>query len=395
VKNISSTPYPQIIRHKFHFGNEIVEVASKLGIPDWHSLSPAKALIAEKIVLPGDAQVLYLGCGNGASAVLLSKQLGTGHLWLHDINFISVQMAEETLRLNRITNSQVFSNIDIPEQLVETCDIAIIELPKGRKLAQRWLAQAFQALRPGGALYLCGANRQGINPSTKDAELLFGESGVLGYKKGNRLVKFKKGQPEWPASGWWQTPGISPATWHEGTIQTLSGSFKIYSLPGIFSFDSLDEGTQLLLISLPDLHGKKILDLGCGYGAIGIEATRSGASSVDMLDVNLLAVAAADKNISHQKIAQARALASDVLSAVSDEKYDLILSNPPFHTGRDVDYQVANAFIQQSCQALEPGGQLLIVANKFIRYEKIMRSYFKTVEEIVQSPRYHILRGEN
>ncbi len=395
MKNISSTPYSQINHYKFNFGNEIVEVASKLGIPDWNSLSPAKALIGEKIVLPGDAQVLYLGCGNGASAVSVSRQLSTGKVWLHDINFISVQMAEATLRLNRIYNSQVFIDINLPEELVENCDITIIELPKGRKLAQRWLAQAFQALSLGGILYLCGANRQGINPSIKDAELLFGESGVLAYKKGNRLVKFKKIQPEWPASGWWQTPGIAPSTWHVGTIQIPSGSFEIYSLPGIFSFDSLDEGTQLLLSSLPDLHGKKILDLGCGYGAIGLEAARSGANSVDMLDVNLLAVAAANRNIAHQEIAQARSLPSDVLSAVSDMKYDLILSNPPFHTGRDVDYQVANAFIQQSCQALEPGGQLLIVANKFIRYEKIMKSYFKTVKEIVQSPRYHVLSGES
>ena len=149
-----------------------------------------------------------------------------------------------------------------------------------------------------------------------------------------------------------------------------------------------------MLNFLPDLHNLNILDLGCGYGVIGLAAARSGAASVDLVDANLLAVAAAQMNIEHLGLANAHALASDVLSAVPDKKYDLILSNPPFHTGRDVDYQVARAFIEQSYQALESGGRLFIVANRFIRYEKIMEMYFQQVDQVVQSPRFHVLCGE-
>jgi 16S rRNA (guanine1207-N2)-methyltransferase len=71
----------------------------------------------------------------------------------------------------------------------------------------------------------------------------------------------------------------------------------------------------------------------------------------------------------------------------------LILSNPPFHTGRDVDYQIARAFIEQSYSALQTGGQLYVVANRFIRYEKITENYFQQSDIIVQSPRFHILRA--
>ena len=59
-------------------------------------------------------------------------------------------------------------------------------------------------------LYLCGANRQGILPVVEDAEMLFGEPVVFGYKKGNRLVKFQKKPIEISRTGWWQIPGIAP-----------------------------------------------------------------------------------------------------------------------------------------------------------------------------------------
>jgi 16S rRNA (guanine1207-N2)-methyltransferase len=165
------------------------------------------------------------------------------------------------------------------------------------------------------------------------------------------------------------------------------------SLPGIFSFDRLDEGTQLLLDSLPDLHHMNVLDLGCGYGAIGLSAARSGADSIDMVDANSLAVAATQINIERLGLTNARAFASDILSAMPDNKFDLILSNPPFHTGRDVDYQVAKAFIEQSSGALEIGGRLYVVANRFIRYEKILEIYFQNVDQVVQSSRFHVLCG--
>ena len=136
-----------------------------------------------------------------------------------------------------------------------------------------------------------------------------------------------------------------------------------------------------------------MLDLGCGYGVIGLIAARSGAAQVDLVDSNLLAVAAAAKNLSLHCIANARAIPSDVLSAVMEEQYHLIVTNPPFHAGKPVDYQIANAFIQQSWQALEKRGRFLLVANRFIRYDRLMEQTFTEVRCIAQTGRYHVLLG--
>jgi len=349
--------------------------------------------MAENIGLPADAQVYYLGCGNSVAAIALAQQLTSGQLWIHEDNFIALQMAAETIRLNQLSNAHTLSPINLSAEQRNAFDVAVIELPKGRKSAQRWLAQAFDGLKLGGFLYLAGANQQGIQPTVKDASLLFDQPAVLAYKKGNRLVKFQKNRREWPAEGWSLMPGIAPESWHSTTISSRQGDLELFSLPGVFSFDRLDEGTQLLLTTLPDLHGKNVLDLGCGYGAIGITAAYSGAASVEMADANLLAVAATRKNIERFALQNASASASDVLSELTGKQYDIILSNPPFHTGGEVDYQVAGAFIEQSHQALVEGGLLYLVANRFIRYEKIMQTCFQRVDEIFQSTRYHVLCG--
>jgi 16S rRNA (guanine1207-N2)-methyltransferase len=109
------------------------------------------------------------------------------------------------------------------------------------------------------------------------------------------------------------------------------------------------------------------------------------------VDVNLLAVAAAHENIRRLGLSNAQALPSDVLNAVVGRTYTLILTNPPFHAGKGVDYQIASAFIRQSWAALEPGGRLLLVANRFIRYEKLMDGLFRQIEVAAQDNRYRVL----
>ena len=126
--------------------------------------------------------------------------------------------------------------------------------------------------------------------------------------------------------------------------------------------------------------GARLLDLGCGYGLIGLIAAQNGATNVDMVDTNLLAIAAAQANLALYGIQNAQAFPSDALEAVIDRRYTHVVTNPPFHVGHSVDYQVTQAFIQQAWQVLEPGGQLLLVANKFIRYDLEMTPLFKHVE---------------
>ena len=128
-------------------------------------------------------------------------------------------------------------------------------------------------------------------------------------------------------------------------------------------------------------------------GAIGIAAARAGSAQVDLVDNSLLAVAAAGRNLANLGLTNARALPSDALTAVAGERYDLILTNPPFHTGKAVDYDAAGAFIAGARALLNPRGRLVLVANAFIRYERAMQESFGSVETIAENDRYHVLQS--
>jgi 16S rRNA (guanine1207-N2)-methyltransferase len=126
---------------------------------------------------------------------------------------------------------------------------------------------------------------------------------------------------------------------------------------------------------------------------IGLVVARLGAGSITMTDTNLLAVQAARHNADALAI-PARVLASDVYAHLDDARFDLIVSNPPFHRGKQVDLSVANHIIAGAPARLHPGGSLLLVANAFLAYGKQMATVFDRVETVAATPQYHVLRGE-
>ena len=373
---------------------QTLRIVSKPGLPNWDRVTPATVLLAETIEAAPDAQILQLGCGHGALGAALARQVPGGHVALMDIDFIALTMAEQTLEANGAANAQVQPAISVLPDGAGAFDTVAMELPKGRKLARRWLVEAQAALKPGGTLYLAGANEQGIRPAIQDAAALFGEATVLRYKKGNRVARAVKVAPAASQPEWAGEAGIAPGTWREFEVGVRGYAFRLRSLPGVFAFDDdLDEGTCLLLDQLDVAPGESVLDVGCGYGIIGLVAARLGASHVDMVDVNLLAIASARENIAGNHVSNTEAFLSDAFSAVGNNRYDLIASNPPFHTGKSVDYAVAHAFIEHARSTLKPGGRLLLVANKFIRYDHLMRTTFDTVECLIETNKYHVLQG--
>jgi len=390
---LTSIPYYQIHEFEANLGGQKIRVNTKPGIPSWDQITPATRLLAEITYRPSAEHILLCGCGHGALAVALARQNPDSSLWLMDINFISLRMAELTLKANGVSNARVCEQPGIKASQMGYFDTVVLELPKGRKLARRWLVEAYAALKVGGEFYLAGANREGIQPVVKDTGVLFGNTTLLGYRKGCRAVRAVKTAPDLPGADWANEPGIALATWYEFKVEIGNSIFKLLSLPGVFSYDRVDEGTELLLANMKIPPGARVLDVGCGYGILGLYAARFGAASVDMADVNLLAVSSAQENIILNNLPDAHAFPSDALSAIKDRQYDLVVTNPPFHSGKSVDYDIAQTFIADSWRVLVPGGRLVLVANKFIRYDRQMQSIFDQVEVLAETNKYHVLSG--
>lgn len=144
---------------------------------------------------------------------------------------------------------------------------------------------------------------------------------------------------------------------------------------GVFSRDGVDEGSKLLIAQFQFQPGQKILDVGCGYGPLGIVAARlAGESgSVDMIDVNQRAIELAKKNAALNRVSNIRVWASDGLAQVYDQ-YDWIVTNPPIRAGKQVIYGI----VEQAKEHLVPGGGLMLV----IRTKQGAKSMAKKMEEV-------------
>jgi 16S rRNA (guanine1207-N2)-methyltransferase len=388
----SNASYMQVQEFSVNLRGGEISVITKPGVPGWKEIFPATQLLVEQVKIDPHDSILQFGSSQAALAVHLARQIKYGNLVIHDHNYTALEMTRLTLEANKVSTFHILTAVELPTAFEHAFNKVIIQIPKGRQIIRRWLVQAYQALKTGGKVFIAGANAAGIQSTIKDAEALFGKGRILGYKKGNRVAEFIKDtiivSPEWS-----ELAGIVPGTWVSFNIHLNDHIFSVRSLPGVFSYDRLDAGTEMLLKTILITPGDEILDVGCGNGIIGTYAAVKGAGKVHMVDNNLLAIASARETLAVNQVRNAKVFTGDLLEPVGSQKYNLILSNPPFHAGFDVNYQITQAMISQSYQSLLPGGRLILVANRFIQYMDLIRDIFGNVSIVEESAKYHILSG--
>ncbi|MCY7297344.1 methyltransferase [Alteromonas sp. a30] len=171
------------------------------------------------------------------------------------------------------------------------------------------------------------------------------------------------------------------------------------TLPGAFSSDALDPGSELLLSTLgdisSDIKSTKVLDFACGNGVIGLSiASRFTNAHVIMSDINALSLLCIEANIAQNKIDKKRIeiLTSDGLDSIEGQ-FDVIVSNPPFHSGTKTDYSITERFLRDAKQHLCPKGKLRIVANRFLKYPDQLMRVFGNVEIIEQNSKFTVYQS--
>lgn len=146
------------------------------------------------------------------------------------------------------------------------------------------------------------------------------------------------------------------------TIQfdILGKEFKFLTDNGVFSKDGLDFGSRLLLESIPlEEVGAKVLDMGCGYGVIGIVVNKILAVDVDMVDVNLRALHLCERNMKANNCINIKAFESNCYSKIT-QKYNTIITNPPIRAGKDIVYDI----VMNAKKHLLEEGKLFLVIRK-------------------------------
>ena len=161
---------------------------------------------------------------------------------------------------------------------------------------------------------------------------------------------------------------------------------------GVFSKGELDAGTRLLLDSLPEEMSGTVLDLGCGWGAIGISVKAVWPETGVLLsDVNLRALELSRSNAAENGV-QIECVESDGLTALEGRTFDTILTNPPIRAGKQVIYRM----FAEAEKALKPGGALYLVIRKQQGAESCMKylgTLFAEVERTARSAGFWVLRA--
>lgn len=164
---------------------------------------------------------------------------------------------------------------------------------------------------------------------------------------------------------------------------------------GVFSKDRIDFGTNVLLNSLEDLSNiKSVLDVGCGVGIIGISlAKKYDNLAVHMIDVNEKAISLTKENIAINKVKNCQAYLSNVYSDVN-EKFDMIISNPPIRAGKDVVHGIAIG----AKEKLNNSGFFYAVVQKkqgADSFKKKLQEIYNNVEIVNKDSGYIIFKSVN
>lgn len=169
-----------------------------------------------------------------------------------------------------------------------------------------------------------------------------------------------------------------------------------WSRPGLFSWDRPDPGSMLLARCLPETLAGHGADLGLGWGFLSMEVLKRcpELTALDGFEVDARALEPARRNLGNVLVrVRPRLFWRDVTAGVGQAKYDFIVSNPPFHEGRDADPSLGLRFIASAARALRPQGELWLVANKHLPYEPLLEELFEGFEMVEQHGGFKVLHA--
>lgn len=267
--------------------------------------------------------------------------------------------------------------------------LVLVLPPRQRDEARALFAQAVKRAMPGGVVLAALPNAEGAKSGEADLARLAGPL--------RQLSKHK-------CRVFWTQPlgdGVDLALLDEWLAldaprRNVAGYM---SRPGLFAWDRIDTASALLAGQLPsDLTGR-VADLGAGYGYLSSQllARCAGVTAVDLYEAEARALEPARMNLEQAQRDCGRPVAfslhwHDVTQGLP-QRYDAIISNPPFHQGRADLPELGRAFIDSTADALLPHGRFWLVANRHLPYEATLAARFNEVRNVVMQDGFKVIEA--
>ncbi|MFK4566241.1 class I SAM-dependent methyltransferase [Enterococcus sp. UD-01] len=171
-------------------------------------------------------------------------------------------------------------------------------------------------------------------------------------------------------------------------------TFQFVTDSGVFSRSTVDFGSRVLIDAFEwePLPEGRLLDVGCGYGPIGLTLAALSGRTVEMIDVNQRAVALAQENAQKNRIENVDIHSSNIYAELHEQQYAAIISNPPIRAGKKVVHEI----LSEAYPRLVTGGTLTVVIQKkqgAPSAQKKMAEVFGNVEIVTKDKGYYILKS--
>ena len=239
----------------------------------------------------------------------------------------------------------------------------LLRLPRSAAELDMHVQAALACLDPGGRLLVYGATDEGARSAVRRIARVAGNAQTVATGRRCRVIDARRGSEP--------PPRATLASWKERFEVELPGLPQLWvSYPGVFAHGRLDEGTALLVSALgrSGEQARRALDFGCGSGILAATLLAWGsAATVDMLDVDAVALEAAAENVPEGRI-----VLGDGWSAPVGGAYDLVASNPPCHEGKEQTLETLGALVSGAASRLARGGELWLVAQRRLPVERVL-----------------------
>ncbi|SDZ78479.1 class I SAM-dependent methyltransferase [Microbulbifer marinus] len=253
----------------------------------------------------------------------------------------------------------------------------VFPVSKEKAIVHHVINRAAEFLGEGGELVLIGGKQSGIKTYAAKAAQRLGCAKQL-QKHGAEYCSINPLQTR---------SGEAIEDQDYTALRPLAELNGLYSKPGLFGWNKIDRGSALLAKLFADHlpnSGDHVVDLGCGYGYLSTRLATHGDYYFTATDNNAAALIACRKNFEVQGL-EGAVVPSDAGVELEANIADLLICNPPFHQGFQVEGDLTERFLRQSARLLKSSGSALFVVNEFIPLARKAREHFSTVTLLEKS----------
>ncbi|MBK0417567.1 methyltransferase [Leucobacter sp. CSA1] len=328
-----------------------------------------------------DGDLVVIGDRHGALTLGAVGVLGANRVRTHQDPLLGERaLAANAERIGIPSGS--FASHGLDAGLLEGARVVLMQLPRGLEALDETAAAIARWARPDVRVYAGGRVKHMTRAMNDVLARSFAEVRAgLGQRKSRVLTAAGPRDPG-PARfpRWGEDPDLA---------------FRVAAHGATFGGATLDHGSRLLLVGLADAapDARRIVDLGCGNGVLGVAAALARpATRVIATDQSAAAVAATALTAEAAGVAErVEVHRADATEAVPDGWAELILLNPPFHTGAAVHAGVAHRLIRSCARALAPRGELRIVFNSHLGYRPLIERVIGPTRQVARDRTFTVL----